>query len=265
MAYCPYGKASLCFPLSISRDAAMHVLHASESAVTLTADVVGLTTRKTHESGAASIRLELRPHATEIEGPTEQVAHLVAVRVGSGSGNSRSGWLPGLAGMRRDNDEDGCGCRGMEVIVMARPNSRMDAVMYLPEATLDALFLRTKPGFVEVRLIRELLPVQYDCPAQWLRDRLLRLADMVDTEFEAYGQSSPRELEETLKAAGLVLGAAESNSGRTKPELPADAGNRVSQDELGYWDEEMRLNTRCAAGPPGRLDGPDSSFVLDGQ
>ena len=34
--------------------------------------------------------------------------------------------------------------------------------------------------YYEVRFVRPLLPVQHDCPEQWLRDRLLRLANLVE-------------------------------------------------------------------------------------
>merc|ERR1719436_958287 len=64
---------------------------------------------------------------------------------------------------------------------------------------------------VEVRLLRTLLPVQADCPAQWLRDRLLRLADLVEETFagspEWESAGSPEELHAVLLRAGLRPGA----------------------------------------------------------
>merc|ERR1719436_1752633 len=64
---------------------------------------------------------------------------------------------------------------------------------------------------VEVRLLRTLLPVQADCPAQWLRDRLLRLADLVEEAFGGDGSaaidgSGPEELRAALLRAGLRPG-----------------------------------------------------------
>eukprot|EP00933_Yihiella_yeosuensis_P005063 TRINITY_DN109486_c0_g1_i1.p1 TRINITY_DN109486_c0_g1~~TRINITY_DN109486_c0_g1_i1.p1 ORF type:complete len:272 (+),score=42.34 TRINITY_DN109486_c0_g1_i1:46-816(+) len=256
MACCPTGRASVCFPLCISSQAAHGVIAAGESLKSVAADVVGLTTVKTFEAGAQSVRLRLRESLDGVSA-NEEVAHLVLLRA-SGS----RGWLPGLAGMRQyrlDSEQ-----KAMEVVVLARPDSKMNAVMYLPEATLNELF--PSDAGVEVRFLRELLPVQRDCPGQWLRDRLLRLADMVETEFEAVPCGYP-SLKETLETAGLKIVQEGHASERQMPVLPADSGDRISPAELGFWNEEMNLNTRCGATVPGEkpIMRPDFSFGLDGQ
>lgn len=178
--------------------------------------------------------------------PLEQGSYLVSLRA-----PNQKGWLLGLAGTRPriDGPPD-----GLEVVVLARPDLRCTALMYLPEETLETLAPIGQK--VQLRALRPLLPVQHDCPEQWLRDRLLKLADMVEVAFsEGHSAPQPEVIREALQSAGLhVVG---KTSAKTElPILPADAGNRVSEEELGYWNEEMRLNTRCAASMEGesRLD-----------
>lgn len=149
--------------------------------------------------------------------------------------------------------------------MLGRPDRTLGAVMYLPEEVLAVLLPSGHPAPAEVRFVRLLLPVQHDCPPQWLRDRLLRLADLVDTTFA--GVSQAEALAAVCERAGLRLVEPGPKLGAgTHTALPADAGNRISEEELGYWDEEMRWSTRCGASMDGaaRLDNPGTSYGLDG-
>lgn len=249
MTSCPYGKASLCFPLAISGTAALNVLASADGLLSTFGEVVGLTTQKTCEAGAATLRLSLKAPLDNHE--LEHGSHLIALR-----SHGHTGWLPALAGTRQPQ-------RGerlfMEAVVFGRPDKRLESIMFLSEETLAALY----PSEVEVRVISYLLPAQRDCPPQWLRDRLLRLADMVETTYWV-DQPLGQALGQALQSAGLRFfdgGQAGSHA------IPADAKSRVSADELGYWDEEKRLGNRCAASMDGqgRLDCPDHSYGLDGQ
>jgi hypothetical protein len=125
--------------------------------------------------------------------------------------------------------------------------------MYLPEDILGKLF--PAGGAAELRFIRSLAPVQHDCPPQWLRDRLLRLADGVDTGYSGTCSSdrdTSLELRRTLELAGLNAGGEASDSSRHGIVLSADAvGKRMSEDEMGYWKEEAHLNERCGAAMEG--------------
>mmetsp|Transcript_171173 Transcript_171173/g.548688 ORF Transcript_171173/g.548688 Transcript_171173/m.548688 type:complete len:259 (-) Transcript_171173:66-842(-) len=250
MAACPYGRASICFPLSLPAQAALKAIEASSGLPARAAEVAGYTTCKTRAAGASSVRLQLLRGGGSGEEPPEQGAHLVAVRAAG-----REGWLLGLAGMRtREEGQPD----GMEVVILARPDTKLGALMYLSEETLRELML--EGAAVEVRFCRFLLPVQHDCPEQWLRDRLLRLANLVEEAYPAPPSAPdppPELVRAVLAAAGLAVGlAVGAAAGDRQTVLPADHGNRVSEEELGYWDEEMRLNTRCAATMDGsaRLD-----------
>merc|ERR1740121_2742032 len=118
----------------------------------------------------------------------------------------------------------------MEVVVLARPNNALDTLMYLPEETMRELM--PCGGLLDLRMMQFLLPVQHDCPEQWLRDRLLRLADLVEVAYSEATAEQPgeQEVREALERAGLRLG--DFGDGRSDPALPADTGNRVSQEEL---------------------------------
>lgn len=72
-----------------------------------------------------------------------------------------------------------------------------------------------------------------DCPGQWLRDRLLHLADRLDTL--PGGTALP-----ALQAAGLRFEGPEVSVAH------ADRGQRISAAELGYWQEEAEKGHRCA-------------------
>lgn len=249
MALCPYGRASVCFPLTVSARAALSALAAAEGLPITEAEVAGYTTEKTRAAGAASVRLHLLGDGAAGSVSWQQGAHLTALRATSGGG-----WLLGLAGTRRP--QEGLP-PGLELVVMARPDQKFGSLMYLPEETLRALM--PEGSRVELRAVRPLLPVQHDCPEQWLRDRLLKLADIVEVAFSASpagGPSPPQEkVSQALQQAGLLL-MQDATGLQQLPTLPADTGNRVSPAELGYWEEEMRLNARCAASMEGqaRLD-----------
>ena len=93
------------------------------------------------------------------------------------------------------------------------------------------------------RLIKPLA----DCPGQWLRDRLLLLADQLNSS-----QGGTVALRPALEAAGL------SFEGPEEAVAHADRGQRVSALELGYWQEEAEKGHRCAGGMEGtRRDVPE--------
>jgi hypothetical protein len=275
MADCPYGKASKCFPFALGRDAVFGIFAAADAApdasglahnvtesqanpetdgLILKANVAGYTTVKTMEAGANSVRLALQPGMSM---PSGAGAYLVTLRA-----PGRSGWLPGLAAPRCGG-VDVNALSGLEVVVFGRPDANFSELMYLPEDTLRVLLPVTAleedddcnrhgsdlaSNEVEVRLIRLLLPVQRDCPPQWLRDRFLRLADIAEETFckagEAVG-SQPQDLRKALALAGVNPVIGEPQQGLFDGTL-FERG--VSEDELGYWDEEMRLGAACAAG-----------------
>lgn len=242
-AFCQYGRASLVFPMSIPVEAALCVLAASDGLAVAAAEVAGHTTEKTRAAGAETVRLVLRG---ERDCGVEQGAHLVAVRAAG-----RDGWLPGLAGTRRQDDGSPL---GLEIVLLARLDAKFKNVMFLPESTLRELM--PMGSAVEVRFVQRMLPVQHDCPEQWLRDRLLRLANMVEESFvDASREVTARdEIRGALHRAGLRF-EVEAGGGKSCVP-PADTGNRVSEEELGFWDEEARLNTRCGTYQSGeeRLD-----------
>lgn len=241
---CPYGKASLCFPLAVSGKCALGLLAKAPDEV-ICADVLGYTTPLTREAGACSVRiaLQLLPKVA-IEFPPGSYAVVLRAR-------GRAGWLPGLANTKHVKDG-----LLLEVVVLGRPDARLRAVMYLPEAVLAALW-PCGAGLAEVQVLRPaLLPQMADCPGQWLRDRLLKLADMLEDNFQA--EASKDLLDETLTAAGLRLGDASVGTG-AEAVLPADTGARTDKQELGYWKEEMDYGHLVAASMDGeqRMDVPD--------
>lgn len=243
MGYCMYGKASLVFPLSVSAHTALGVLAAAEDVPAIGADVIGYTTPLTSEAGACSVRLALqRSHGFQCAPGN----YAVAVRA-----EGFDGWLPGLANTKQ-TDMDLL----MEVVVLGRPDKQFGAVMYLPEDTLTALW-PCSSRCAHVRLLQPMLLTQLsDCPGQWLRDRLLKLADMLEVRFRTGAFSTPAILSKKLQLAGLRLLD-------TLPDSvivgPADRGARVDEQELGYWKEEMDHGHRCAGSMDGndRLDIPD--------
>jgi len=238
----------------------------ASEAVLLRATVAGYTTQKTHEAGACSVRLDIQTDSRSLA-PVGAGAYLVALRA-----KGRAGWLPGIAAPRCGGVESNVS--GLEVIVFGRPDANFTALMYLPEDTLRILFPEDSTGTlstlneddddfdtlseldselgedlagsaVEVRLIRHLLPVQRDCPPQWLRDRLLRLADIANESFCAaagFTAGGREELRAALERAGLALVEGQAQV------VPLNGG---SEDELGYWNEEMKSGVHCAAGVEG--------------
>lgn len=149
---------------------------------------------------------------------------------------------------------------GMEVVVLGRADSHFSAVTYLAEETLATLLPEGLEGaeicVLQPRLMKQLA----DCPGQWLRDRLLKLANSVEESYDS--QSSGQEeaiaararLQQVLQLAGLnfVRVAEETVS-------HADRGQRISAAELGYWQEEADIGHRCA----GSMDGSQRRDVPD--
>jgi len=241
MVDCPCGRASLVFPLRISARAALGLLASLESVPVATAEVQGHTTRLTREAGACSVRLR----ACGLDGLAS--GNYVVALSASTDG---SGWLPGLA-----NVVVGDSTALLEIVVLARPDARRAEVMYLPDQTLETML--PEGSAASVRVLEPMLLTQLsDCPGQWLRDRLLKLADIVEERFEALGPrfGSAQELEPMLRCAGLRL-----LDGPAPTCAHADQGARVDEQELGYWHEEMDLGHRCAGSMDDgrRLDVPD--------
>lgn len=238
MVSCPCGKASLLFPLSIRRDAVLAVISQTEDEGHLNTEVVGYTTQKTFEAGANSLRVAVDSDSLA----PAPGAHLVLVRA-----SGQQGFLPGLAAPRCGGAADDSKLDGLEIVVFGRPDSHYTAFMYLPENVLQELFPMGTSA--EIRMLKLLMPVQHDCPPQWLRDRLLHLADKVVTAFsdERTIISPPSDLQIAFESAGLRL----DHPGGDPIVGPADKGQRVGKEELGYWNEEMKLNTRCGASPGG--------------
>lgn len=238
MATCPYGKASLVFPLSIPAATGLGIVAAAEglSKAAAKADVVGYTTSKVRGAGACSLRLAL-PSGFDLP-PGNYVATLRA--------KGHVGWLAGLANTR--HSDTGI---GLEVVVMGRPDQKLRDLMYLPDSTIQELWPKG-PGATEVRVLEPVLAKQQaDCPEQWLRDRLLKLADMLseDSRFKASG-----DLLTSLESAGLRMVV-----GPTETVGPSDSGARIDGEELGYWKEEMDIGHRCGATMDGgRMDVPDN-------
>jgi len=284
-AACPFGKASRCFPLAIGRDAALGVMAAAESSslvqqtfkrsatmacthamegMLFRTDVAGYTTTKTQEAGASSVRLTVRPG----QALSDVGAYLVALRA-----PGRAGWLPGLAAPRCGGGAgDATAPAGLEVVVFGRADVRFSALMFLPEDTLRVLFPNSDDGTgipdldddmnddlnedsaefrkgkdVEVLFLRHLLPVQNDCPPQWLADRLLRLADAADEAFSSAGRvvGGLEEIRCRLERAGLEWVAPEATKVKVE---------KMSEEEMGAWKEEMRSGQVCAAGVEVRPD-----------
>lgn len=236
-AVCPYGRASLCFPMSVPTRAMLGAVESAEGLPAIAAKVAGYTTAKTHAAGAASLRLTFNAGDP---GLPDDGAHLMVLRA-----PGREGWLVAVAGTRQAEEDLP---PAVETVIFGRPDNKFQNVMYLPEATLVDLF--PEGCDAEVRFLRFLLPVQHDCPEQWLRDRLLRLAAMLEDGYSDAPSMPAAAVAAALHCAGLEFGNAEQLA------LPADHGDRISQEELGYWDEEMKLNTRCGATMDGqnRLD-----------
>jgi len=232
----------MCFPLAVSSSTVCGVLQEEQDEGRLLGRVAGYTTNKTRAAGASALRVSFSSQ----ESAPAPGAYLVTVRA-----DGESGALPGLAAPKCGGPHEDGSLSGVEIVVFGRPDASHVRVMYLPEEVLRVLYRLDSE--IEVRLLRPLLPVQHDCPEQWLRDRLLRLADGVEGLYQQCQVEVG--LRDKLEGAGLRLSDART---RTPLAMPADYGDRVSEEERGYWDEEMRLNTRCDATMDGeaRLDGP---------
>ena len=224
---CSYGRASAVFPLSVSAAPAVALLKAASQAPAWRVEVQGYTTALTEEAGACSVRLAVTANL-------EPGNYAVALQA-----PGFPGWLPGLGNTRKLAD----GRLGLEVVVLARADSRHAAVTYLADETLRRLWPLGEPGHVRVLLPR-LMKQLADCPGQWLRDRLLKLANCVEERYDSEPGSG--SLLEELRSAGLAFVQAEDEK-----VAHADEGQRISAAELGYWQEEADLGHRCA----GSMDG----------
>ncbi|CAJ1359236.1 unnamed protein product [Effrenium voratum] len=232
---CAHGKASVVFPLALSANTALRVLEQLSKSAALEVDVTGYTTGLTTEAGAASVRFRLAHPA-----PQEVGNYAVAVQA-----PGFEGWMVGLGNVKALSAG-----LGVEVVVLARASSNYSAVTYLPEEVLRSLWPTASRARLKVLGPRLMAPLA-DCPGQWLRDRLLKLADRLE-DLDPVPRSQS-ELSQELRRAGLVFSAKEETVGN------ADRGKRVSEAELGYWTEEAELGNRCAGSMEGsrRQDVPD--------
>lgn len=140
-----------------------------------TSIVVGYSTTKTKEAGGASIQLRLEDGPPVVDACWQNV--VVSLRP-----RSRMAFLPGVGAPLR------CGTTvGLEVIVLARPDSQLQRVTQLTEDTLVKLY--PKGDVVDVRILRPLIPYEPRCTVQWLEEHFVNLADFVEAY---YGQ--PRVL-----------------------------------------------------------------------
>ena len=239
---CANGKASVVFPLSLSAAPALALLEAASRVSARSVQIQGYTTPLTAEAGACSVRMVLD---SSVE--MEQGNYAVALRA-----PGFSGWLPGLGNTRKLKS----GGMGMEVVVLGRADSHFAAVTYLAEETLASLLPEgLESEGAEIRVLQPRLMKQLaDCPGQWLRDRLLKLANCVEESYES--QSSGQEeaisaqarLQQMLQSAGLsFVRVAEEKVSH------ADKGQRISAAELGYWQEEADIGHRCAGSMDGRF------------
>jgi len=228
-----YGKASVCFPLKISRASFLGAVDAQDQG-RLSGEIAGFNTQKTYEAGAASIRIQVADGAITVP----PGAHLVTIRA-----EGYRGFLPGLAASRCGGKDTETAKIGLEIIPFGRPDNKWKDAMHMPENVLRDLF--PDGSAVEVRFVKALAAVQHDCPPQWLRDRLLRLADGVETDFSCdSNRDNAGEFQAMLELAGLEPNSDHAADMRV---LPADHGDRIGKDELGWWVEEMKLNPRCGA------------------
>lgn len=232
MVPCTYGRASAVFPLSLSISAAAKMF-ATEVATESTARVTGYTTGLTWEAGASSIRFQLSSFSSG------NVAVLL---------QSKRGWLPGLG-----NAKPLDGRCGLEVVVLARPDRAFTALTYLPEAVLQQLWPVGTILRVKVLSPAPLMKPLSDCPGQWLRDRLLHLCDRLNGAVGDAIDAAVAKLRAELRTAGLRVEGVEETVAH------ADRGQRVSHEELGYWQEEADKGHRCAGSMEGsrRRDVPD--------
>jgi len=236
---CTFGKASAVFPLSLSAAAALHMLR-QDVQQTLRGQVKGYTTELTRCAGANSIRFDMEDDMPQ----TGNLAVLLrAPRC--------EGWVPGLANSKHLKD----GVSGLEVVVLGRANSSFTALTYLPQETLQQRWPLN--SMAEVKVLRPsplMLPLA-DCPGQWLRDRLLHLCDRLEALYGEVGNAPVLEVSMApqLRLAGLHF------EGKEVMVAPADQGQRVSAEELGYWQEEADKGHRCAGSMEGseRRDVPD--------
>ena len=231
---CSYGKASVVFPLSISAAPAEALLDSTKHAPAWPAEVRGYTTSLTTEAGACSVRVAL-----ETSDVLEQGNYAVALQA-----PGFSGWLPGLGNTRKLGSK----CLGFEVVVLARADSLHSAVTYLAEDVLAALFPRGATARIRVlqpRLMKQLA----DCPGQWLRDRLLKLANCVEERHDLAEHFAGPRLQRELESAGLRF----MRGAKGETVSHADRGQRISEAELGYWQEEADLGHRCAGSMEGHF------------
>jgi len=232
-----FGKASVCFPLKISRASFLGAVVADDEGG-LSGEVAGYNTQKTYEAGASSLRVQLSADA----GSVAPGAHLVKIRA-----EGYKGFLPGLACSHCGGEDSAAAATGLEIVIFGRPDIKWKDAMYMSNEVLGDLF--PDRSAVEVRFVQALAPVQHDCPPQWLRDRLLRLADGVETSLSCDSKrDSAEEFRATIALAGLEPESGQKSGMRV---LPADHGNRVGKDELGWWEEEMKMNPRCGASMDG--------------
>lgn len=159
---CTLAEAHASFPLKVSVEAARAASAAALTTATATT-VVGYTMLKTKEAGASSVCLQLPSHSDMLC----LDAAAVSVRA-----QGKMSFLAGIAAPLKQN--------ALEVVVLARPDRTFGEVTQLDESMLTELF--PLHSLVDVRVVRTLLPYEPG-NAEWLSDRLVLLAAMVESHF----------------------------------------------------------------------------------
>jgi len=230
---CPFGKASLSFPLSISRAAALGALNERGRRL-LNTSVVGYSTCKTFddtfEAGGSAIRVQLVSDGISDVSLLEPGAHAVAVRA-----NGQEGFLVGIAAVRSGSSNSETQEPELEIVIFGRPDKNWEELTFLPEDVLQMLL--PEGTSADVRVIST-SSVHTDLPPQWLRDRVLQLADEVNTTWAGtLSRTSPDELQDALEFAGI---SPVSVRQATELPQPADVDKQLGDKELGDWDEEIQ-------------------------
>ena len=146
---CATGRASHCFPLRVSVEAARAAAAAAMGSA-VPALVVGYSTGLTKEAGAASVRLQLKPGSSGAKAYRFNLSSAPAsCATVSLRSEGRLGFLAGIASLIRR--EDGM---FLEAVVFGRPNELLQELMPLDESVLELLY--RLGAVVDVRILRSL-------------------------------------------------------------------------------------------------------------
>lgn len=232
---CPFGKASSSFPLAISRAAALGAL-SDRGKMLLNTSVVGYSTCKTFddtfEAGGSAVRVQLASDGisdASLIGVLWGGALAVTVRA-----NGQEGFLVGIAAARSGSSDSEA--QELEIVIFGRPDKNWKELTFLPEDVLRMLL--PEGTSADVRVIST-SSVHHDLPPQWLRDRVLQLADEVNTTWAgALSRTSSDDLQEAVEFAGICPVTVRQT---TEVGSPANPG----KEECGDWDEEIQDGIQC--------------------